>query len=95
MTRTCVRSPENGTFFFHLARSLGRFRQRVAPFCHDLGLDLVGSIGNFETVAQLVHPVVEQLLNPILSSSHVTKRSWEEAEVTHLLFRTRLLQFPF
>ena len=45
--KNVFRSPENGTFFFHLAWSLGRPRQRVAPFCHDLGLDLVGSIGNF------------------------------------------------
>ena len=70
-----------------LARDLCHGRQQVAPFYHDLGLDLVGSIGNFQTVAQLVHPVVEQLLNPILSSSHVSRRSWEEAEVTQKLSR--------
>ena len=38
-------------------------------------------------VEQLVPLVVEQLLNPILSSSHVSKRSLEEAEVTHILSR--------
>ena len=63
-----------GTLFLHLTRSLGRFQQRVvpfhrfqqrvAPFYHDLGLKLVGSIGNFWIVAQLVHLVVEHLLNP-------------------------------
>ena len=38
-------------------------KKRVSPFYHDLGLDLVGLIGNFSIVEQLVHPVVEQLLN--------------------------------
>ena len=57
------------------------------PFYHDLGLDLVGLIGNFGIVEQLLHPVVEQLLNPNLSSSHVSRRSLEEDEVTHLPFR--------
>ena len=80
-------SPENGTFFFHLTRSLGRFQQRVAPFYHDLGLELVGLIGNFEIVVELVHLVVEHFLNPILSSSQCFKRSLEEAEVTHILSR--------
>ena len=44
--KNVFRSPENGTFFFHLTRSLGRFQQRVAPFYHDLGLELVGLFGN-------------------------------------------------
>ena len=83
--KNVFRSPGNGTFFFHLARSLGRSRQRVAPFYHlDLGLDLVGLIGNFWIVEQLVPLVVVQLLNPILSSSHVSRRSLEAAEVTHI-----------
>ena len=81
------RSPGKGTFFFHLARSLDRSRQRVAPFYHDLGLDLVGSIGNFWTAAQLHNPVVEQLLKPILSFRPVLRRSWEEDDVTHILSR--------
>ena len=89
--KNVFRSPGNGTFFFHLTRSLGRSRQRVAPFYHDLGLDFVGSIGNFWIVAQRVLPVVEHLLNPILFSSHVSRRSWEEAGVTHILSRIWLL----
>ena len=78
----------------HLARSLGRCPQRVSPFYHDLGLDLVGLIGNFWIVEQLLHVVVEQLLNPILLSSHVSRKSLEEDEVTPKLSRIRLLQFP-
>ena len=70
-----------------LARALRHGKQRVAPFYHDLGLDLVGLIGNFWIVEQLLHLVVEQLLNPILSSSHVSRRSLEEDEVTHVLSR--------
>ena len=85
--RNVFRSPENGTFFFHLTRSFGRFQQRVAPFYHDLDLELVSLIGNFWIVAQLVHLVVEQLLNPIPTSNHVSRRSLEEAEVTHILSR--------
>ena len=81
--KNVFRSPGNGTFFLHLARSLGRTRQRVAPFYHhDLGLDLVGLIVNFSIVEQLVPLFVEQLLNPILSSNQVSRRSLEEGEVT-------------
>ena len=57
-------------------------KQRVSPFYHDLGLDLVGLIGNFWIVEQLLPLVVQQLLNPILSSSHVSRRSLEDDEVT-------------
>ena len=85
--RNVFRSPENGTFFFHLTRSLGRFQQRVAQFYHDLDLELVSLTGNFWIVAQLVHLVVEHLLNPIPTSNHVSRRSLEEAEVTHILSR--------
>ena len=67
----------------HLARELRHGKQRVSPFYHDLGLDLVGLIGNFWIVEQLVHLVVEQILNSLLSSSRVSKRSLEEDEVTH------------
>ena len=70
-----------------LGRDLRHGKQRVSPFYHDLGLDLVGLIGNFQIVEQLVPLVVEQLLNPILSSSHVSRRSLEEDEVTHILSR--------
>ena len=49
---------------------------------HDLDLELVGSIGNFKMVAQLVLLLVEHVLNPILFSSRVSSRSWVEAEVT-------------
>ena len=59
-----------------------------------MGLDLVGSIGNFWIVEQLVRPVVEQLLNPILSSNHVSRRSLEEAEVIQKLSLVWLLRFP-
>ena len=102
--KNVYRSPGNGTFSFHLARfscyiqqrvaPFYRFQQRVAPFDHDLGLELVGSIGNFWIVAQLVHPVVEHLLNPILFSNHVSRRSLVEAEVTCILSRIWFLQFP-
>ena len=60
--KNVFRSPENGTFFLRLARSLGCCPQRD----HDLGLELVGLIGNFGIVEQLPLLVVEQLLNPIL-----------------------------
>ena len=41
----------------HFARNLRHDKQRVSPFYHDLELDLVGLIGNFEVVEQLVHLV--------------------------------------
>ena len=50
-------------------------------------MDLVGLIGNFWIVEQLLPLVVEQLLNPVLSSSHVSRTSLEEDEVTHILSR--------
>ena len=62
--KNVFRSPENGMLLFE-------GKQRLPPFYHDLGLDLVGLIGNVWIVAQLLPLVVEQLLNPILSSSHV------------------------
>ena len=46
-----------------VARDFPHGKQRVAPFYHDLGLDLVGLIGNIWIVEQLL--VVQQLLNPI------------------------------
>ena len=51
---------------------------------------MVGSIGNFQIVAQLL--IAERVLNPILFSTRVAKRSLVEAEVTCTLFRIRLLQ---
>ena len=36
-----------GRFFFHFARFSCELRQRVAPICHDLRLELVCLIGNF------------------------------------------------
>ena len=85
--KNVFRSPENGTFFLHLARSLGRPRQRVAKFYHhDLGLELVGLIGNFWIVEQLVPLVVERVLNLILFSIRVSMRSLAEAEVTCTFF---------
>ena len=62
--KNVFRFPENGMLLFD-------GKQRVSPFYRDLGLDLVGLIGNFWIVEQLLPLVVEQLLNPILSSSHV------------------------
>ena len=50
-----------------LARDLCQGKQRVSPFYHDLGLYLVGLIGNFWIVAQLLPLVVEQLLNPMIT----------------------------
>ena len=50
-----IRFPENGALLFE-------GKQQVSPFYHDLGLDLVGLIGNFLLVAQLLLQVVEQLL---------------------------------
>ena len=67
-------------------------RQRVAPICHDLGLELVVSIGNFWNVAQLVFLVVEHVQKPIPFSSRVSRRSL--MEVACILFRIWLLQFP-
>ena len=51
------RFPENG--------ALCLSEQRVSPFYHDLDLGLVGLVGNFLLVEQLLLLVVEQLLNPI------------------------------
>ena len=70
MKRNVFRTLENGTFFLDYARDSRHGKQRVSPFYQDLGLELVGVIGNFKIVEQLVHQVVEQILNPILSSSH-------------------------
>ena len=69
------------------ARDFHYGKQRVSPFYHDLGLDLVGLIGNFWIVEQLLYLVVEQLLNPILFSIRVSRRSLVEDEVTHILSR--------
>ena len=84
--------PRSALIARYLARDLRHGRQRVAPFYHDLGLDFFGLIGNFWIVAQLVHPVVEQLLNPILSSSHVSMTSLAVVEETCMLSHIRLLQ---
>ena len=85
--KNVFRFPENGALHFE-------GKQQVSPFYHDLGLDWVGLIGNFLLIAQLLLLVVEQLLNPNLSSSHVSRKSLEEDEVTHILSRIWLLQFP-
>ena len=62
--KNVFRFPENGMLLF-----VGK--QRVSPFYHDLGLDLVGLIGNFLIVEQLLPLVVQQFLNPILSSKEI------------------------
>ena len=78
--KNVFRFPENGMLLFE-------GKQRVSPFYHDLGLDLVRFIGNFWIVEQLLPLVVEQLLKPILSSSHVSRKSLEKDEVTQKLSR--------
>ena len=80
--------------FLRVAPLLFEGKQQVPPFYHDLGLDLVGLIGNILLVEQLLLLVVEQLLNQNLSSNHVSRKSLEEAEVTHILSRILSLQFP-
>ena len=77
--RNVFRLPENGALFLS--------KQRVSPFYHDLDLGSVGLVGNFLLVEQLLLLVIEQLLNPIPSSNHVSGKSLEDAEVTHILFR--------
>ena len=81
MNRTCFDLLGTGRF------CCSSLRERVAPFYHDLGVDFVLLIGNFWIVEQLLHLVVEQLLNPILSSSHVSRKSLDEDELTHFLSR--------
>ena len=80
--------PGNGTCFFHLAC------YQVAPICHELDLELVGLVGKFLLVEQLLLLIVEQLPNPILFSIRPSMRSLVEAEVTCILSRKWLLQFP-
>ena len=72
------RFPESGALLFE-------GKEQVSPFHHDLGLDLVGLIGNLLLVAQLLLLVLVKLLNPNLSSSHVSRKSLDEAEVTRIL----------
>ena len=59
--------------------------QQVALFC-ELDLGLVVLVGS--------SLLVEQLLNPILSSNYFSRKSSAAAEVTHILFRVWFLQFP-
>ena len=68
-------------FIFHIEFRAKRSRQTSFPFYHDLGLSSVGLVVNFWTVEQLLHLVLEQLLNPIVSSNHVSKKSLESDEV--------------
>ena len=60
--KNVFRFPEKGALLFE-------GKQQVSAFYHDLELDLVGLIGNFLLVEKLLLLVVEQLLNPILSSN--------------------------
>ena len=63
-------------------------KQRVSPsIMIGFGFGLVGLVGSLQLVEQLLLLFVEQLLNPILSSNHVSRKSSEEVEVTHILFR--------
>ena len=73
--RSC--SHERNLYRF-LSTRTGRVfcHDRVSPFCHDLDLGLVGLVGCLL--------VVEQLLNPFLSSNHVSKKSLEAVEVMHV-----------
>ena len=84
MKRTCFDLLRTGHFSCTLRVTCVTAKQRVSPFYHDLGLDLVGLIGNFWIVEQLHLLVVEQLQNPILSSSHVSRKSLEEDEVKYI-----------
>ena len=77
--RNVYRFPEHSNGTFVLP-------QRVSPFYHDLDLGLVG------LVDWLL--LVEQFLNPILSSNHVSRKSSEAFEVIHILFRIWFLQIP-
>ena len=52
--------------------------QQVALFC-ELDYGLVGLVGSLL--------IVEQLLNPIPSSNHFSRKSSEADEVIHILFR--------
>ena len=76
--RNVYRFPEhsNGTFVLS---------QQVALFC-ELDLGLVGLVGSFL--------LVEQLLNPIPSSNYFSRKSSEAVEVIHILFRIWFFQFP-
>ena len=77
--KNVFRFPENGALLFE-------GKQQVSPFYHDLGLDLVGFVGNFLLVEQLLLLVVEQLLDPIPSSNHFSRKSSEAVEVIHIFF---------
>ena len=77
---------ERNVYRFHENGTLPLSKQRVSPFCHDLIWVLLGD-WDFLLVEQLLLLVVEQLQNPIPSSNHVSRKSLEEAEVTHILFR--------
>ena len=59
--------------------------QGVSPF-YKLEQGLVGLVGCLQ--------LVEQLLNPIPSSNHFSRKSTEAVEVIHTLFRISFLQFP-
>ena len=48
---------------------------------------MVGLVGSLLLVEQLLLLLVEELLNPIPSSNHVSRKSLEEVEVTHILSR--------
>ena len=73
-------------FIFHIEVRAKRSRQTSVPFYHDLGLSLVGLVVILWIVEQLIHLFVEQLLNPIISSNHVARKSLEEDEVTQKTF---------
>ena len=95
LKRTCFDLLGTGRFSCTLRVTDVTANNGFAPVYHDLRLDLVGLIVNFETAAQLVLLLAEQLLNPIPSSNHVSRKSLEEDEVTHIyFFRISLLQFP-
>ena len=77
--RKVYRFPEHSNGTFVLS-------QRVFPFYHDLVSGLIGLVGSFL--------LVEQRLNPIPSSNHVSRKPSEAFEVIHILFRKWFLQFP-
>ena len=86
---------------FRLYQQTLRVCYQVALIDHRLVLGLVGLVGKFLLVEQLLLLVVEQLLllvveqlpNPILFSIRVSRKSLVDAAVTCILSHIRLLQF--
>ena len=85
------RSPENGTFFFHLAQFSCHPWQLVSPFSQDLDLELVGRWKLPDSCPTSGRWACSEP-NSLFHSCF--RRSLVETEVTCTLSRTWLLQFP-